>query len=258
MVVLVLLPFISFSQVNQTDTNGLRQGLWKKEYPNGKLMYEGNFRDGRPVGEWKRYYGGGQVKAIIDYQADSDTASAQLFDAFGKKVAEGNYLNEKKEGKWILYSNDRKIAEQYSNGVKQGISKRFYDKGELLETTEWKNGKKEGNYKAYFKSGKPYLQCKFSNDMRNGLCMTSYEDGRTEMEAWYKNNLRDKDWKFYDENGKLLYTLKYDVGRLLNPEVKDSIDNLAINEMEKGKESIPDPEKFMQDPSQYMKETGIY
>ena len=57
--IFIFLPFFSFSQINQSDTNGLRQGFWKKEYPNGGLIYKGNFKDGKPVGEWKRFYKGG-------------------------------------------------------------------------------------------------------------------------------------------------------------------------------------------------------
>jgi hypothetical protein len=78
------------------------------------------------------------------------------------------------------------------------------------------------------------------------------------MEAYYKNSLRTDDWKFYNENGEHLYTLKYNEGKLLNPEVRDSIDNLQMQKLEDGKSSIPDPEKFMQDPSEYMRKMKIY
>jgi hypothetical protein len=40
--ILFFIPVALFSQVNQTDSSGLRQGKWQKEYPNGRLMYEGN------------------------------------------------------------------------------------------------------------------------------------------------------------------------------------------------------------------------
>jgi antitoxin component YwqK of YwqJK toxin-antitoxin module len=257
--ILILLPFLVFSQENNTDANGLRQGLWKKQYPNGKSMYEGQFRDGKPVGEWKRYFEGGQVKAIIRYKENSDTAFTQLFDEWGKKLTEGNYVNEKKEGTWTIFSENRKVAEEnYVNGLKDGICRKFYDSGQLLEESEWKNGKQEGKYQVFYKTGQPYMQCKYSNNQRNGLCLSYYTNGRLEMEAYYKNSLRTDDWKFYNENGEHLYTLKYNEGKLLNPEVRDSIDNLQMQKLEDGKSSIPDPEKFMQDPSEYMRKMKIY
>src|SRR6056297_912456 len=92
------IPFLASSQINQTDANGLRQGKWQKKYPNGRLMYEGEFKDGEPVGNWTRYHTGGQVKAKIEYDEKSDSAFVQLFDNRGKKVAQGAYIDEKKVG----------------------------------------------------------------------------------------------------------------------------------------------------------------
>ncbi len=257
-ILLVLLPLFSFSQINQTDSNGLRQGLWEKQQPNGRLIYEGNFKDGKPTGEWKRYHSGGRVKAIISYQQNTDSAFTQLFDEFGKQVAEGNYVNQLKEGNWIYFSGIRKIAEeQFKLGLKYGISLKYYDTGELMEEIDWVNGMQQGNYQIYFKTGNPYLQCKMSYDQRNGLCLIHTQNGKLELEANYKNNLRHGEWKFY-EDGKFQYRLEYDNGEILNPEVRDSIANVKMQNIEKNKGTITDPEKFMEDPSEYMRKMKIY
>lgn len=253
-----ILPLFAFSQINQTDTNGLRQGFWKKEYPNGRTMYEGNFTNGKPSGEWKRYYEGGQVKALIHYREDTDPAAVVLFDEWGNKVAEGFYLDEKRSGKWIMYAQNRKIAEEhYVKGLKHGISRRYYSSGEILDETEWSNGIQEGKYQAFFIDGKPYFQCKFQNNKRNGLCVSWFQNGRQEMVANYKDNLRDGEWKYYNEEGKYLYSLFYAEGRLLNPQVRDSIDHLQLLQVEQKKRELTDPEKFMQDPSEYMMKMQI-
>ena len=248
----VLFPLSAFSQLNQTDVKGLRQGKWERKYPNGNPMYQGYFKDDKPAGDWIRYHQGGHVMARISYRQDADSAFAMMYDEGGRKVAEGVFVDEKREGKWIFFSGDIKISEEeYKKGIKHGISRRYYPGGELLEEAEWQNGQQEGNYRVFFQNGSPYMQCKYSNGRRNGLCLSYFQNGRVEMEAWFLSNLRDKDWKYFDENGKLLYTLKYDRGNLLNPEVRDSLDNLKKNEFEK-KGHIADPEDFMQDPSQYM------
>ncbi len=168
------------------------------------------FKDGKPVGEWKRYHEGGQVKAIINYHPESDSAFTQLFDEGGKKVAEGCYLNEKKAGTWKYFFDNKLIAdEQFNNGLKYGVSHKYYDTGEKLEEVDWKNGVEEGNYRIFFKTGKPFMEYKVDNNQRNGLCLTYFQNGRTELEAHYKNNLRDGDWNYYKDNGELWYTLKY-------------------------------------------------
>lgn len=259
LIILLFLPFFVVAQINQTDSNGLRQGLWKKQQANGRLQYEGNFKDGKPVGQWKRYHTNGQAKAVINYQVDSDSAFSQLFDELGKKVAEGNYVNQLKEGDWVYFSGNRKVAEeQFKLGFKDGTSLKYYDTGELMEKADWVNNMQNGNYQVFYKNGNPYLQCKMSNNQRNGLCLILSENGRMEMEANYKNNLRDGEWKFYNNNGEFQYSLKYDNGEILNPEVRDSIANLKLQNLEKGKGTITDPEKFMEDPTEYMRKMNIY
>lgn len=258
-ILFILLPFLSFSQTNQTDLNGLRQGLWKKKQVNGRLIYEGNFKDGTPIGEWQRYHTNGQIKAQIKYSEVSDSAYTQIFDVLGKKVAEGIYVNQKKEGSWIYFSGKRIVSEeQFKKGLKNGISKKYYDSGELMEEIGWVNGKQQGSYQIFYKDGKPYLQCKMKQDQRHGLCLIHSQKGRLEMEANYRNNLRHGEWKYYNGQGKLKYTLYYNEGELLNPEVRDSVANLVLQNIENNKGKIYDPEKFVQDPSEYMRKMNTY
>jgi len=256
--ILLFLPVLSFAQINQTDSNGLRQGLWQKQQPNGRLLYKGYFKDDKPIGEWQRYHPGGQVKAVIQYNENSDSALAELFDVYKKKVAEGIFVHQKKEGTWVYYSNEIKVAEEhYKNGLKNGVSRKFYESGELMEKADWVNDKREGDVIIYFKTGEPYFQCQMKADQRHGLCTIQSKEGKPEMEAYYKNNLRDGEWKFYDENGKLQYQLNYKEGELLNPFVRDSIANVKMQLLEKGKGRITDPEEFLRDPSEYMRKEGI-
>lgn len=258
LILIFLLPVVAFSQINQTDNNGLKQGRWQKMQPNGKPMYDGYFKDNKPVGEWKRFHENGRVKATISYKAGSDSAFTVMFDEAGKKMAEGIFLNEQKTGLWKYFSENRVIAEErFEKGVKNGKVRKFYDTGEICEETDWVNGKQEGSYQVFFKNGKPFFQCKMSNNQRNGLCLSYFENGRLEMEAAYKNDLRDGEWKYYNKEGKYLYSLFFDNGKLLNPQVRDSIANQQILDMEKGKDSVIDPEKYISDPSEYMQKANI-
>ena len=250
-ILFLFLPTLVFSQLNQTDVNGLRQGKWEKKQANGRLIYEGQFKDGKPVGEWKRYHTGGQIKAEIVYVGD--TARTVLLDVWRKKVASGNYINQKKEGVWSIYKNREKVAdEEYKDGVKNGIARKFYDTRQIMEQCEWKNGKQDGDYEVFYKSGKPYIQCKMKENVRNGLFLIYFENGQQELVGEYKNNLRHNEWKYHNKKGENMYSLFYDNGQILNPNVRDSIGNIEMQNFEKNKGAITDPEKFMEDPSGYM------
>lgn len=251
LLIFIFVPSLAFSQLNQTDANGLRQGKWEKKQENGRALYEGYFKDGKPVGEWKRYHPGGQVKAEIVYKGD--TAQTILYDVWRKKVASGNYLNQKKEGIWNIYQKQVKVAEEtYRSGVKHGVARKFYNTGKIMEECYWENGQQHGDYQVFYKSGKPYLQCKIRENERNGLFLIYFENGQQELVGAYKNNLRDGEWKYHNKNGEHLYSLFYAEGQILNPHVRDSIGNIEMQNLEKNKGAITDPEKFMQDPSGYM------
>ena len=127
-----------------------------------------------------------------------------------------------------------------------------------MEESHWKNDVQEGDYQVFFKSGEPYLQCKMKDNMRNGLFLVYFEDGKQELVGQYKNNLRDGEWKFFTEEGEHRYSLFYDEGRILNPEVRDSIDSIEMKNLEENKDRLIDPEKFMQDPSEYMMKNKIF
>lgn len=257
LILLLFIPFIGFSQINQTDANGMRQGIWQKKQTNGRLIYEGQFKNDKPVGEWKRYHPGGQLKAVITYKGD--TAFTQLYDVWRKKVAEGNFVNRKKEGVWKIYKENRLVAdEEYKLGLKYGTSHRYYDTGEVMEEKQWVNNQEEGNYQVFYKSGQPYMQCKMKLGLRNGLFVVTSENGTQELIGEYKNNLRHGEWKYYNSKGEYHYSLKYNVGQILNPAVRDSIDNLNMQKLEKNRADVLDPEKFMQDPSEYMMKNKMF
>jgi len=250
----------SFAQdaANQLDANGKKQGYWSKKQANGKLLYSGYFKDDQPVGEWKRYHENGVVKAHIVYPENSDTASVQLFDDFGNKVAEGFYVDKVKAGRWVYFEKRQKVAEEnYVNGQKDGIAKTYYPTGELFVESKYVNGLQEGVYRAYFKSGKPYFECQMKGDKRDGFCQIFYQNGEMETEAFYRQGVRNDEWKYYDENGNYQYSLIYDEGIVMNTAVLDSIEQIRYQQLDINKNAILDPEKFMSDPSEYMMQKGI-
>jgi antitoxin component YwqK of YwqJK toxin-antitoxin module len=239
--------------VNVTDSLGRRQGIWQKRFPDGKLIYEGQYIDDKPAGEWKRYHDSGILKAIMHYQAGNDTVKARLYDPSGKPFAEGTYLNEQKEGLWIYFSDGKKISEEYfSNGIKNGTCRKYYLLGQLLEESEWRDGRPEGIYRAFYPDGKPYLECTYRSGKRHGLCISYYRSGTIEVEAWYENNLPEHRWKYYGADGNIRFELQYSKGVLQNPEVIRKLDTRQLEEMEKQRDRIVDPEKYLQNPGEFL------
>ncbi|WP_321287984.1 hypothetical protein [uncultured Sunxiuqinia sp.] len=244
--------------INETDKKGQKQGFWVKQLPNGTKIYEGNFKNDKPVGEFKRYHTSGFLKAQLFYPEKSDTVKAELYDLKGKLMAEGQYIGQLKTGHWKFFQKDQLVSEEeYLNNLKHGISKTYYPTGELFEQTSFKYDLKDGIYRAYFKNGKPYMECMMKNAKREGTCKVYYQNGALELDAFYTMGLRDKEWNYYHPNGDFSHSLIYDMGILMNAMVLDSIQQLKFNELEKNKSKLVDPEKFMNDPMQYMQKNNI-
>jgi len=95
----VLFPF-----AQTTDANGKKQGYWKKKDETGNhLLYEGEFKDNKPVGRFKYYYPNDSVRAIMNFKQEGKVAYAKLFHSTGKRMGEGKYIQEIKDSVWTYY-----------------------------------------------------------------------------------------------------------------------------------------------------------
>ncbi|MCD6347572.1 MAG: hypothetical protein J7L96_09155, partial [Bacteroidales bacterium] len=104
---LVTLLFCSFQiisaqkdTINQTNDEGLRIGYWVGHYPDGTMRYEANFQNGILVGEMKRFYPDGKLKALLARTARQALVTARLFDESNHVRATGCYKNQRKYGEW--------------------------------------------------------------------------------------------------------------------------------------------------------------
>ena len=70
-----LLSAATAFSINEVDSKGRKQGVWKKPYGNGYFMYEGEFKDDQPVGTFKRYYEDGVLKSIQQYGQNETSAT---------------------------------------------------------------------------------------------------------------------------------------------------------------------------------------
>jgi len=244
---------IAQNAVNKVDAQGKKQGSWTKKTADGKMLYQATFKDDKPIGEMKRFHPNGKIKAVMNFVEGSELSDAKLYDEAGHLVAQGKYTGQKKTGEWNYFRETKIVSsENYLEGQKECKSKRWFKTGELLEESNWKNDKLNGIYRMYFQDGKVYLECKYLQGKRNGPFKTWFTDGTLELDGFYTSDLCDKDWLYYDNAGALLYTLKYDNGKLLNPEVRDSMDKAQVGNLKTKGDKIPDPEKFMQNPEEYM------
>lgn len=213
----------SFSQdsVNAFDSRGQKTGYWRKCDSLGNKIYEGHFREGIPVGEFRYFYPGGKLKAVSVYSDNGRRANTVSYFPNGMKMAAGNYLNEKKEGVWQFFSQiDGNLLseEEYKAGAKSGISKTFFLQGGLAGITTWNEGLRDGLWEEYYSDGKLKLRGTFRNNEKEGPFIAFYSSGKILLSGQYANGHQNGKWIYYNENGTISKQEFYEDGKLIIPE----------------------------------------
>jgi len=199
------------SNINQMDSNGKRNGVWKKYYGNNRVRYVGTFDHGKEVGEFKYYSASNSSYPIIvkKFHKDGDLADVQFFTTSGMLESKGKMIGKKREGKWLFYHPDGKSImseENYNNGKLHGVYKTFYPSGEPTEISAYKNGLQEGNYKKYSIKGFLYQDFNYANGKLNGMAIYySRKSGDLIKKGPFKDDLRVGTWENYVD-GELVST----------------------------------------------------
>lgn len=201
---------------NKTDKQGRKQGAWVKTYKNGKTQYEGQFKDDKPVGTFKRYYEDGKLQSVQVYDA-SGTSDITFYDTDGKTLAsEGHFDGKLKVGEWKYYADGKVVlSEVYLNGQRHGVSK-TYNKGSLMEETPYVNGLIEGVRKAYLENGKLYSTTTYKAGKMNGAYRLYEGNDKPVEEGQFENDRKTGEWVMYDEKGNKIDGTSYAGGRAVN------------------------------------------
>lgn len=241
------LAYASYSGLkNQTDMKGLKQGLWVKRYESGCIMYEINFKDGKPVGDYRRYHENGELKAKMYFNDRSDTATAILYNEKGMRVAMGYYVNQKKDSIWQYFRNDSILIKQenYKNGVLHGkeytLSLMSYPN--VLEEKTWVNGVEHGVWNRFFYNQEcsKQFESTMKNGKREGLFKDYYPSGNIKSIGYYKNGKEEGEWKYYSPDRKETIII-YHNGIAENQEELDRIATEEIEKMQEERGKFRDP-----------------
>jgi Uncharacterized protein conserved in bacteria len=214
--------------VNQTDASGKKQGFWRKLNSKGEKVYEGRFKADIPIGEFRYYYPDGKVKALSVISDNGKYSKTISYFQNGKKMAEGNYRDEKKDSLWKFYTDvdGTLISEEYyKEGKKEGVSKNYFPGKGVSEVVNWKNGLREGKWLEFYTDGNIKINGQYKNDEKEGTFRAFYESGQIMSVGLYVNGHAQGTWTYFNEKGKLERMETYKEGFLvktqeMNPDKK--------------------------------------
>ena len=225
--ILMLIGIVGFSQEgNRTDTKNQKQGEWKKYHKNGMLRYVGNFKNDKPVGEFKYYYDSGNIQSKMDHK----TNGVSYFIAFyktGEIKAVGKYINQKRDSTWNFYDLDglKKSSEFYIEGMKNRVSYAYYPNGQIAEEKEFFNDFENGKWNTYFEDGKKKMQATYENGSLEGKAVYYRQGGNRSISGFYYHGSRNGVWLYFEDDGKKIKKKeKYDVGKRIDENKDDNVE----------------------------------
>ncbi len=188
-------------KINQFDVNKKRTGVWKKYYPNKRIRYSGQFKDGKEIGIFKFYdISTSKNPTIIKkFNIDNDSVFVQFFKSKAILESEGYMIGKNRVGKWKYFFADGKILseENYKNGLLDGKFINFYPNGKTVEKSFYKNGLKNGVSEKYSSAGVLIESVEYINDKENGKAKYFDLKGNLKESGIYKDGKRVGKWEYY-------------------------------------------------------------
>jgi antitoxin component YwqK of YwqJK toxin-antitoxin module len=215
--------------VNQSDSKGQKQGVWRDYYDNDNIRMEANYRNGLLNGYYREYSQAGKMLVskfyengvLISKEGDQEIVAEirNQYDDQGNLVSTGSFLNNMPVGVHRKYTEDRtKVkVEEYDNsgqvvssgltndkGIKEEYWKFYYPGGQVRLEGNYKNDKRTGTWKFYFPDGKLEQSGNYVNGLEDGLWTWYFHNGNIRREEYYLRGKEDGSYNEYDENGTLI------------------------------------------------------
>jgi antitoxin component YwqK of YwqJK toxin-antitoxin module len=128
---------------------------------------------------------------------------------------EWNEKLENSTGLTLRYHDNGQILDSTNqiNGKGHGQVKHWYKNGQIEEITNWDHGIQNGAFETFYENGNPKQKGNYVNGKREGEVGSWHENGQQEFIHMYKNNLREGDTKDWYSNGTLKKTATFILGQ---------------------------------------------
>ena len=186
---------------NQFNKNKKRTGVWKKYYPNKRIRYTGEFKNGKEIGVFKFYDITTSKFPVIlkTFSESSDSVFVQFFTRKGTLESKGYLLGKKRVGVWEYYFSTGKLMskEHYKNGLLDGELINYYPDGTITEKSNYKNGLQHGISQKYSSKSILIEEVEYLNGKPNGVAKYFELNGNLKETGSYKNGKRVGKWEYY-------------------------------------------------------------
>lgn len=187
-------------------------------YPDGTIKTVAGYRNGKPEGIRREYDKNGAIKAafifsdgiltgegIIDERMKKDGPWKEYYPN-GALMAEGNYSNDKRVGKWSFYYLQGNIQQEgfYNKlGNYDGEWRWFFESGQLLRIEYFLNGREDGETIEYDEAENEVVKGQYVDGLEEGTW--TYNLGDIYQSGTFRSGMRNGMWITKSKDGTLLF-----------------------------------------------------
>ncbi len=182
----------------------------------------------------------GAIKSELRYEGELLNGVSKWYFQNGNLQVQANYVDNKLEGKLTRWHEDGIVSEEcwYKSGVRDSLRRSYSAKGVLVSEEHYTHGELNGEVKKWYENGQVFMEGQYADGMLDGSWMVFYESGNLSstanyvmgkgtqtgydesgykcMTVSYENNVKQGKETRYGPDGKVVQTLYYDHGHLVD------------------------------------------
>ncbi len=198
-------------------SEGIKNGLWKTYYEDGKLNLTGSYFCNIRVGQWLSYDEKGKLDEDEFYNAGKLIQKKEYYSNGNLESFLTRTLETIKEKKDKRYKNDNSYTTIHTDNVSE-----YYETGELSCVKTLNNDDElTGKYTEYWPNGFVKVSGEYKEDKKNGTFIEYYENGNTKFEGIIKDDVPQDKQYFLNQQGKVIKIETWKKGVLVSTEMKD-------------------------------------
>ena len=109
----------------------------------------------------------------------------------------------------------------FKKGKQNGLSRTWYDNGQLFREVNYKDGKADGLRRGWYDNGQLEHETNFKDNKENGLHRTWHDNGQLKYEGNHKEGEQNGLIRTWYDNGQLKVEANYKDGKLISSKLWD-------------------------------------
>ena len=207
----------------ETYANGKLDGrYWVKDY-NGKIVEDGNYKDGEKTGVWKSYYENGNVSQQASYLNGEFEGEFITYHTNGMTRMKGNYIEGHEDGSWRSYadSGELELIIKYQFGKRlteiriNGYFEDTFVDGRTKTEYTYRNKLKDGPYRIFYDQGEYIIEAFIDPETGEQLQRRVLHGTQVSEEGNYVEGKLHGPVYHYNEKGALIKTVNYNMGEII-------------------------------------------